>query len=74
MHTYITNGTIYTIGFLMVQSTNGVQRFIPLFDVGSRTDCAIAVNALNGGNADALRSLNILKEYTEGISPQADEK
>jgi len=70
MHTYITDGTTYTVGFLMVTKSNGVQSFVPLFDVTTLTDAAIGVNALNGGNVNALQTINITREYTEGISPQ----
>jgi hypothetical protein len=68
MHTYITNGEVYTVGFLMVQKSSGVQSFVPLFDVGSMRDAAIAVSALNGGGPTL--AIKVLKEYTEGISPQ----
>lgn len=70
MHTYVTDGTTYTVGFLMIQKTTGVHNFVPLFDVVGRTDAVIAVNALNGGDAKGLRQVNIIKEYIEGVSPQ----
>jgi hypothetical protein len=70
MHTYITDGQTYTVGFLMVQKSNGTQSFVPLIDVGTLTDATIAVNALNGGDANALQRIAITKEYTEGVTPQ----
>ena len=67
MHTYIGGPDIYIVGFLMVQKTNGTESFVPLFEVGTRTDAWVAVSVLNGGGP--VQAITVLKEYTEGVSP-----
>jgi hypothetical protein len=61
-HTYVRRAADrYVIGRLQKIRPDGVETFVPMFDVGSRTDAVVAVNTLNGG--DPSQSVGIIKEH-----------
>jgi hypothetical protein len=74
MHTYVKykrdGMDVWTIGYFVVLKTNGTQSFVPMFDVGSAVDARVAVTTLNGSGP--VQTVNMTKEYEEGITPQAD--
>jgi hypothetical protein len=75
MHTFVKylhndKHEVWAVGYFVTLKTNGTQTFIPLFDVLTRTDAAVAVAALNGGGP--IQGVNIEREYSEGIAPSAE--
>jgi hypothetical protein len=61
-HTYVKHDTTYVVGHFVVRKPDGVQDFVPLFDVASAQAAIRLVGALNGNGA-SLAGIAITKEY-----------
>jgi hypothetical protein len=71
MHTFVKylhndKHEVWAVGYFVTLKSNGTQTFIPLFDVGTQTEAAVAVCALNGGGP--VQSIKVIREYA-GVTP-----